>query len=81
MQPVIESGEGDNSDYWAAVDQKARLDYAHGDQRIYEAFYGQDAIRVTWDGSRYDIINGRHRIWLAKHAGLETLPVHLIERQ
>lgn len=80
MQPAIESGEGASSDYWAQFDRERGLDYAHGYRRIYDAFYGQDAIRLVKDGDRYDIVNGRHRIWLAKRMGITTLPARLTER-
>lgn len=80
MRSTIESGEGANSDYWRAVDQQHGLVYANGYQRIYDAFYGDDAIRLNWDGTSYDIINGRHRIWLAQKLGMDTLPVRLITR-
>ena len=80
MRPAIESGEGSNSDYWARFDEQRGLDYEHGYRRIYDAFYGHDAIRLARDGDRYDIINGRHRIWLAQRMGIGTLPARVIER-
>lgn len=81
MQTQIESGVGASSDYWGQVDQQKGLDYADGYRRVYDAFYGHDAIRLTRDGANYDIINGRHRIWLAKQMGVEALPARVIERR
>lgn len=81
MRPLIENGIGANSDYWAEYDRTHGLDYEHGYQRVYEAFYGGDAIRVNWDGTNYDIINGRHRVWLARRMGIDWLPVRVIERR
>lgn len=81
MKSIIDSGEGASSDYWAEFDRKRGLDYAHGYQRIYDAFYGDDAIRVNKDGDEYDVINGRHRIWLAKRMGIRKLPTRVIERR
>lgn len=81
MRPVIESGVGASSDYWADYDRAHGLDYEHGYQRVYEAFFGNDAIRVNWDGTNYDIINGRHRLWLARRMGMDWLPVRVIERR
>lgn len=81
MRPLIESGVGASSDYWAEYDRTHGLDYEHGYQRVYESFYGSDAIRVNWDGTNYDIINGRHRVWLARRMGIDWLPVRVIERQ
>lgn len=81
MRPVIESGVGASSDYWAEYDRAHGLDYEHGYQRVYESFYGGDAIRVNWDGTNYDIINGRHRVWLARRMGIDWLPVRVVERR
>lgn len=83
MLPAIESGEGRDSDYWAAVDRARGFGRAgpNSYQRIYEVFYGQRAAKVLWNGSSYEIEHGHHRIWLAKRMGLESLPVHLKERR
>ena len=80
MQPLIEEGTGANSDYWRAIDTERGLDYADGYQRVHEAFYGNDAIKVTVDGTNYDIINGRHRIWLAQKMGIDYLPMQVTEK-
>lgn len=81
MKPAIASGKGASSDYWAEHDRQHGLDYAHGYQRVYEAFYGNDAIRLTNDGKQYDIVNGRHRVWLAKRMDVKDLPARVIERR
>ncbi len=78
MLPVIKSGVGANKDYWRQIDKQRGLNYSNGYLRIYEAFYGQDAIRVVKIGNNYDVINGRHRIWLAKQMGIKTLPAMVI---
>lgn len=80
MKPIIDSGEGMDSDYWGRVDAEKGFDYEHGYRRVYDAFYGHDAIRLVKDGDKYDIINGRHRIWLAKRMDIETLPARVIKR-
>lgn len=81
MRPVIESGLGANSDYWADYDRRRGLEYVGGYQRVYEAFYGDDCIKVNDDGGSYDIDNGRHRIWLAKRMGVRQLPMRIIKRK
>jgi hypothetical protein len=81
MLPMIEGGEGKNSDYWAQIDQQRGLDYENGYQRIYEAFYGNSAIKLERIGNQYAIINGRHRLWLAKQMGIMSLPVQVVERR
>lgn len=80
MWPTIENGVGDNSDYWANYDKKHNLAYNNGYQRVFDAFFGMDAIKVTFDGERYDIVNGRHRIWLAKNMGIDYLPMRLTRK-
>ena len=80
MLPAIESGAGTSSDYWAAYDKQRGLEYVNGYQRVYEAFYGQDAIRVTFDGDKHDIVNGRHRVWLAQQMGIAHLPMRVIRK-
>ena len=81
MLPIVERGEGTSKDYWASFDTQKGLDYEHGYQRIYEAFYGDDAIRLNHNGNQYDIVNGRHRIWLAKRMGITNLPARVIEKK
>lgn len=81
MKPAIASGKGANSDHWAEHDREHGLDYEHGYQRVYEAFFGNDAIRLNKDGDRYDIVNGRHRVWLAKRMDINDLPARVMERR
>lgn len=80
MLPTIQSGQGASSDFWAAYDREHGLDPSNGYKRVYDAFFGLDAIRLEKIGNTYSITNGRHRIWLAKHMGLDSLPVNLTER-
>jgi hypothetical protein len=77
IQPLVGTGEGASSEYWAAYDREHGLDYARGYQRAYEVFYGSRAIEVGWDGSQYDIPSGRHRVWMAKQMGIKHLPARL----
>lgn len=81
MKPAIESGEGANSDYWAEVDAANGLSYSEGYRRVYDAFYGHDAIRIVDNNGELDIVNGRHRIWLAEEMGIETIPARIIRRR
>jgi hypothetical protein len=79
MRPLIDSGEGASSDYWAAIDRQQGLDYHGGHQHVYDAFYGSDCIRVERSGVSYSVTNGRHRIWVARRMHVHELPVRLIE--
>lgn len=81
MKPVIDSGEGANTDYWREFDRQRGLAYPDGYQKVYESFYGQDAIRLNKDGNQYDIVNGRHRIFMARQMGMDTVPARVIEKR
>lgn len=72
-------GKGLDGDYWSQVDQQRGLPQHNGYRRIYDAFYGDTHIRVEKVNGKYDIINGRHRLWVAKRMGITHLPVELIE--
>jgi len=80
MKPVIDSGEGANTDYWHEFDRQRGLTYPDGYQKVYESFYGQDAIRLDKDGDQYDIVNGRHRVFRAKQMGIDTVPARVSEK-
>jgi hypothetical protein len=81
MRPAIEDGSGNSSDYWSHIDHQQGLTYEKGYQRIYDAFYGNSAIHICRDGQQIDIVNGRHRIWLAKQMGIQSLPARIVERR
>ncbi len=78
IKPLVDQGY--TGDDFYKLDQANRLDYAHGQQRIYDLYYGDDAIRLTKDGDKYDITHGRHRIFAAKELGLKTIPASVVER-
>lgn len=78
MKPQIDGGY--KSDDFAALDRKNGLDYAGGRQRVYDLFYGGDPVSVTKDGNKYDIDSGRHRIYIAKEAGYDTIPARVREK-
>jgi exonuclease VII small subunit len=80
MKPLIESGVGATSDYWAEYDKERKLEYAEGYKKVYEVFYGNDCIKVNKDQNSYDVDSGRHRIWVAKQMGVEQLPMRVQER-
>lgn len=78
MQPLIQRGY--TGDDFSAEDAANGLDYEHGRRRIYDLYYGNDPIRVDKDGNHYDIVSGRHRVFAAKIAGLETVPARVVEK-
>ena len=49
-------------------------------ERLFDVFYGSERIRVTrLKGGRFDVTNGRHRLFVAKQLGIKTVPVSLVE--
>jgi len=72
--------KGKTGDDFSAEDQAAGLDNSQGKRRIYDLYYGSDPVTVDKDGSKYDIVSGRHRIFAAKEAGLQTIPAHVREK-
>ena len=73
--PLVSSG--------ATIDDLRRLDSSEGRTgpvtlaRTYELFFGSDAIRVDLKGAAPSVINGRHRIWLARQMGVASLPMRV----
>ena len=78
MKPQIDGGY--KSDDFAALDRKNGLDYANGQQRINDLYYGSDPVTLDKDGDKYDIVGGRHRIFIAREAGYETIPARVREK-
>lgn len=69
-------GKQADSDYFRAVDEKAGSLHEQGVLRVYEAFFGNDAIKLdrSLDGQHYDIINGSHRVKVALEQGWTHIP-------
>jgi hypothetical protein len=77
VKPQVDRGEG--RDYFRKRDGEAGLDYAHGLESVYDAFYGGDPIRLTKSAGRYSVTNGRHRLLVARKLGLESVPASVVE--
>ena len=78
MKPQIDAGY--TSDDFADLDKAKGLNYEHGQQRVYDLYYGSDPIAVDKDGDKYDIVSGRHRIFAAKEIGLDFIPARVKEK-
>lgn len=77
VRPAVEQGA--DGDYFSDLDQQKGLDYEHGYRRVYDAFYGNEPIRLDKDGDTYTVTNGYHRIFVAKELGIQTIPALVIE--
>jgi hypothetical protein len=71
----------DNSVYFMRLDRRAGRTYEAGLQRVYEAFFGHDRIRLSRikGSTRWTIDNGRHRIQVARALGWQAIPAEAVE--
>lgn len=76
VMPAV--AQGADGDYFSRLDAAQGLDYAHGYRRIYDAFYGHDCIRLCRVGDRYQVVNGYHRLFLARRMGFRVLPARVL---
>ena len=78
VRPGVDQGaEGES---FSSIDEKRGQDYEHGSRRVYDAFYGDDAICLNKIDDTYHVVNGYHRLAVARELGLETVPARVIER-
>jgi len=82
MIPLINNGVGNNSEYWEKHDSQLGV-VNPGDSyaNVYSIFYGSEPIRIVIDGGQKTIVNGRHRLWVAKQMGITEVPVSVSERE
>ncbi len=71
---------GKTAEDFSREDENNGLDWKSGNRRIYDLYYGNDPVVVDKDGNDYTIVSGRHRIFIAKELGLETIPAKVIEK-
>ena len=76
VRPAVDQGA--DGDYFDWLDSTSSLDREHGYRRIYDAFYGDDAIRLGRVGPLYEVINGRHRLFVARQLGLSSIVARVV---
>lgn len=82
MRPYIEQGHGlDTFDQWDKhykIGAYSEQGHVRGYNDTYHAYYGDGAMALSQrpDG-KYDIINGRHRIALARELGIKQIPARV----
>jgi len=66
----------DNSMYFLRLDRRAGRTYEEGLQRVYDAFFGSEPICLERQSgtSRWRVLNGRHRIQIARELGWTAVP-------
>lgn len=83
LKPYIEAGRGEQTaDAWDRRQQLGHYTaegYTRGYTDAYKTYYESDPVALSpTDDSRYEIINGRHRVYLAHEMGLETIPARIV---
>jgi len=76
VKPGVENGLGGDDFY--NLDQRSGLDATHGYKQVYDAFYGDDAITLEQRGDRFHVINGAHRLYVAKQLGINSIPARVL---
>ena len=79
VRPAVEKGAA--GDYFCALDTQHGLDYQDGYRRVYDAFYGDEPIRLEKMNGRYQVVNGYHRLFAVQQLGLTTIPASVIAQQ
>lgn len=81
MQPALEQGAGPET--WDAWDQHNQIGaytpegYTRGYTDVYQGYYKNDTIALEQRGDQYEILNGRHRVYVAQEAGFKTVPARV----
>ena len=78
VHPAVAAGA--NGDTFSDLDAQQGQSYEQGYRRIYDAFYGDDAIRLEKVKGQYQVINGYHRLFVAQQVGLDSLPANVVEK-
>ena len=63
------------------VDREARaagMPEAQSHHNVYRTYYGADAIALEWAGDRYRVLNGYHRLTVARELGWTTIPARVV---
>jgi hypothetical protein len=80
--PLIDiGGHGADSTRFGDVDRASGTEYSSGLQRVYDAFFGTDAIRLDRraGGGVWSVTNGRHRLAVARRLGITHVPARTCE--
>ena len=82
LLPEIESrGAAADSSFFGDVDRASGTEQSCGLQRVYDAFFGTDPIRLDRraGGGVWSVTNGRHRLAVARRLGITHVPAQTCE--
>ncbi len=83
MEPALSQGaDVETFHQWDQVNQIGHYSpdrYVRGYADVYHSYLGDEAVALSGkeDGT-YDVINGRHRIAVAREAGLQKIPAKIV---
>lgn len=79
LPAISGSTHGASSEPFARRDLADGVSYSQGRQRVFDAFFGTDAIYLSRgrDEDLFSVTNGRHRIKVAMDAGWTAVPVRV----
>ena len=71
---------GSRKDFFRQMDLDLGHDYAHGYLKIYEVFYGDEAIVLSKIKDTYSVTNGYHRLFVARLLNIKAIPARVVQR-
>lgn len=79
LPAIKERGYTADSFYFTRLDETTGSNPENGARRAFESFFGDDSIALQRgpDGSPFTVINGRHRIKVARDGGWLAVPVKI----
>jgi len=83
MEPALSQGaDVETFHQWDEANQIGHYSpdrYVRGYADVYHSYHGDEAVALSGKGDgTYDVINGRHRIAVAREAGLQKIPAKVI---
>lgn len=83
MEPALSQGaDVETFHQWDEANQIGHYSpdqYVRGYADVYHSYHGDEAVALSGNGDgTYDVINGRHRIAVAREMGLQKIPAKIL---
>lgn len=83
MEPALSQGaDVETFHQWDQANQIGHYSpdgYVRGYADVYHSYHGDEAVALSGKGDgTYEVINGRHRIAVAREAGLQKIPARVL---
>ena len=82
LSVLTETPKNFNADYFEKIDLKNEDAYLNGKTKIFNVFFGDEFIKVerfAGDSKYESVVNGRHRLKVAKDLGWKVIPAQVTE--